>query len=337
MHTAQLEPHRLREPAARESRQRVGHRRRGRRTAFRASPPTSASIRGRRSASRSTRPPRTTARHLPDGLLRRHGRAESRDRMPSAHAGQNQPNCLTDAATGLIDCGNWAVSASWAVPDDGRVGHLLRQGHPRRYRAARATSSSSSATTTGIPTCCFRPRTRPGRPTTSTAATASMSAAPPAAPTRSATTGRFTTRGRSPGGLGLQRRVPDGPLARGQRLQRQLLRPASTPTGAARRSSSTRSFCRSATTNTGRARSAPTSKRRGRPACTSRSSAATRCSGRRAGRTASRRAERRIGRSSPTRKRTPTRRSIRRPTSGPARGATRASARRPMAAVPRTR
>src|SRR6478609_3927968 len=29
---------------------------------------------------------------------------------------QTQPNCLTSAATGLIDCGNWAVSASWAVP-----------------------------------------------------------------------------------------------------------------------------------------------------------------------------------------------------------------------------
>ena len=29
---------------------------------------------------------------------------------------QVQPNPLTNAATGLVDCGNWAVSASWAVP-----------------------------------------------------------------------------------------------------------------------------------------------------------------------------------------------------------------------------
>ena len=29
---------------------------------------------------------------------------------------QTQPNCLTSASTGLIDCGNWAVSASWPVP-----------------------------------------------------------------------------------------------------------------------------------------------------------------------------------------------------------------------------
>ena len=29
---------------------------------------------------------------------------------------QNQPACLSDVATGLVDCGNWAVSASWNVP-----------------------------------------------------------------------------------------------------------------------------------------------------------------------------------------------------------------------------
>ena len=28
----------------------------------------------------------------------------------------NQPNCLNDVATGLIDCGNWTQNASWAVP-----------------------------------------------------------------------------------------------------------------------------------------------------------------------------------------------------------------------------
>lgn len=30
--------------------------------------------------------------------------------------GRSQPNCLTDPATGLVDCGNWRVTASWAVP-----------------------------------------------------------------------------------------------------------------------------------------------------------------------------------------------------------------------------
>jgi len=35
---------------------------------------------------------------------------------PSARLPQTQPACLTDAYAGLVDCGDWAVSASWAVP-----------------------------------------------------------------------------------------------------------------------------------------------------------------------------------------------------------------------------
>ena len=35
---------------------------------------------------------------------------------PSASLPQSQPACLNDAATGMVDCGNWGVSASWAVP-----------------------------------------------------------------------------------------------------------------------------------------------------------------------------------------------------------------------------
>ncbi|MGI8875221.1 MAG: N,N-dimethylformamidase beta subunit family domain-containing protein, partial [Egibacteraceae bacterium] len=31
-------------------------------------------------------------------------------------APQRQPACLTDSSTGLIDCGNWAASATWNVP-----------------------------------------------------------------------------------------------------------------------------------------------------------------------------------------------------------------------------
>ncbi|WP_430296043.1 DUF4082 domain-containing protein [Sinomonas sp. B1-1] len=36
--------------------------------------------------------------------------------LPSAALPQNQPACQTFSATGLVDCGNWALSASWAVP-----------------------------------------------------------------------------------------------------------------------------------------------------------------------------------------------------------------------------
>jgi hypothetical protein len=37
---------------------------------------------------------------------------------PSVSLPQTQPACFTDSTTGLTDCGNWAVSASWAVPSN---------------------------------------------------------------------------------------------------------------------------------------------------------------------------------------------------------------------------
>src|SRR6266550_8091101 len=33
--------------------------------------------------------------------------------LPSVSLPQTQPNCLQNTATGLVDCGNWIVSASW--------------------------------------------------------------------------------------------------------------------------------------------------------------------------------------------------------------------------------
>jgi hypothetical protein len=50
---------------------------------------------------------------------------------PSASLPQTQPACKNDTApTGLIDCGNWAVSASWTVPSTAVSGlylaHLVR-------------------------------------------------------------------------------------------------------------------------------------------------------------------------------------------------------------------
>jgi hypothetical protein len=59
---------------------------------------------------------------------------------PSVTLPQSQPACLSDTATGLIDCGSWAVSASWTIPanavsgvyfarlqrsDSGGVSHIL--------------------------------------------------------------------------------------------------------------------------------------------------------------------------------------------------------------------
>ena len=36
----------------------------------------------------------------------------------SRNTGQTQPPCLTNSPTGLLDCGNWAQSVTWAVPND---------------------------------------------------------------------------------------------------------------------------------------------------------------------------------------------------------------------------
>ena len=44
---------------------------------------------------------------------------------PTAAFPQTQPACLTNSATGLIDCGNWSVSASWAVPANAVSGVYL--------------------------------------------------------------------------------------------------------------------------------------------------------------------------------------------------------------------
>ena len=52
---------------------------------------------------------------------------------PSATLPQNQPACLTNSS-GLVDCGNWGVSASWAVPATAVSGiyfaHLVRTDVP---------------------------------------------------------------------------------------------------------------------------------------------------------------------------------------------------------------
>jgi Domain of unknown function (DUF4082)/Fibronectin type III domain/Bacterial Ig domain len=49
---------------------------------------------------------------------------------PSVSLPQSQPACMTQSSTGLIDCGNWSVSASWTVPSTAvsgvYVAHLVR-------------------------------------------------------------------------------------------------------------------------------------------------------------------------------------------------------------------
>src|SRR5256885_1745341 len=46
---------------------------------------------------------------------------------PSVSLPQSQPPCLTDSSTGLTDCGNWAISASWTVPSTATSGVYFAQ------------------------------------------------------------------------------------------------------------------------------------------------------------------------------------------------------------------
>ena len=97
---------------------------------------------------------------------------------PSVTLPQTQPPCLVQNGTGLIDCGNWSVSASWTVPSTAVSGlymaHLVRDDSRRSSTTAR--SCSWCATTPATRRSSFRPLTRHGRPTTTTAATASTPA-----------------------------------------------------------------------------------------------------------------------------------------------------------------
>ncbi len=85
-------------------------------------------------------------RDLPPGLLRRHGCAKRSTTIQ--HTGcRTSRTPLRDATTGLVDAGNWAVSASWDVPADAvsgvyiaklvrQDGDIRREPHPV-HRAGR--------------------------------------------------------------------------------------------------------------------------------------------------------------------------------------------------------
>jgi hypothetical protein len=71
--------------------------------------------------------------------------------VPSPGLPQSQPVCLSDQATALVDCGNWAESASWAVPQDATSGiyfaRLVRSdtgGASHIFFVVRADSANSA-------------------------------------------------------------------------------------------------------------------------------------------------------------------------------------------------
>ena len=257
--------------------------------------------------------------------------------QPSAALPQTQPACQTEREhrpRRLRQLGGVGVLVD---PVHRRLGHLLRQARPRgRHHRREPHRLRRARRHRATPTCSSRPPTPPGRPTTRYGGNSLYGGiARPAAPTRSATTGRSPPRGTPP------RTPSSAPSTRWSASSRPTATtsatpPASTPTVAAPSCSSTRRSSPSATTSTGR----PAARqRRGRP----RRRGPPRLLQRQRGLLEDPLGEQHrrhrpppTARSSPTRRRRPTPRSTRTPR-GPARGATRASARRRTAAGPRTR
>ncbi len=129
-------------------------------------------------------------RHLPPRLVRRRRRAQGRDGAAERHAAADPAGLpQRPGGTGIADCGNWAESASWAVPADAASGIYIARLVRGDTQGASHVAVRRARRRRRLRRSCSRPRTRPGRPTTATAATASTRRRPGhgggrAAPTR---------------------------------------------------------------------------------------------------------------------------------------------------------
>ena len=271
------------------TRVRVGHHRRAATRRSRASRPTSASNRARRSASRST-PTRPTTDSTSTGsattaaTARARSRRSSRPRRcrrSSRPASTTTPPASSTAATGP------SRRRGPCRPPPSRASTSRKLVRDRRRRPARATSSSSSATTTAHSDLLFQTSDTTWQAYNSYGGNSLYAGAP----ARPRLQGQLQPAVHHPReharGLGVQRRVPDDPLARGATATTSATSRASTPTAAARAPRAQRVPLGRPRRVLVRRRSARTSRRRAPPASTSRSSAATRSSGRRAGSPAS--------------------------------------------------
>ena len=188
-----------------------------------------------------------------------HGRRARSRPSPSAQTlPQVQPAPLSDPPTGLVDCGNWAVTAVVGGARRRRPPASTSPSSSATTPAGPATSSSSSATTTSHSDLLFQTSDTTwqaynnyggnslyaGTPTVGAGAVQGQLQPPVQHRATAAASARL---------LPLQRRVPDGPLPRGATATTSATSPASTPTAAAPRSSNTRRSCPSGTTSTGRA------------------------------------------------------------------------------------
>ncbi len=149
--------------------------------------------------------------------------------FPSATLPQSQPACVSDAATGCLDCGNWDTSASWAVPTDATSGIYLaklvryrsrgwasqphRLHRARRRRRQRSSLPDLRHHMAGLQPLGARAYDRRLQHLRGSHRQGRQDQLQPALRHP-----RLSHRR-----LALQRRVPDGALARAQRLRRELL------------------------------------------------------------------------------------------------------------------
>ena len=197
--------------------------------ASRDSRPTSASTTARPSTSRSTTD--STDYRLDIYRLGYYGGDGARKVatvQPSAPLPQTQPACVTEPTTGLVDCGNWAVSASWAVPADAVSGiYIAKLVREDRTVGQAATSVFVVRDDGSHSDLLFQTSDTTWQAYNhATAATASTPVSPARA--RAGLQGQLQPPVHHPRHArrqdgSVQRRVPDGPLARAQRLRRQLL------------------------------------------------------------------------------------------------------------------
>ena len=128
------QPGRVREHQARHPRRRVGHRRQRRPTIQGFA--TDISVNAGSTIEFKIKTPANATRSTSTGSATTAGNGARKvaSVTPSASLPQNQPAASPTPTTEIVDCGNWAVSASWAVPATAVSGVYLRQAHPHRHR-----------------------------------------------------------------------------------------------------------------------------------------------------------------------------------------------------------
>ena len=143
--------------------------------------------------------------------------------QPSAPLPQTQPDCPSDAATGLIDCGNWAVSAVVERPGGRDVRHLLREAGPRGRHAGSSHVFFIVRDDDGRSDLLFQTSDTTWQAYNRYGGNSLYAGSSGRSRLQGLLQPAVHDAGHVGRGLALQQRVPDGPLAGAQRLRRLLL------------------------------------------------------------------------------------------------------------------